>query len=335
MFFTPILILYGFLFTFYWIDDPFRVLKKYDRYLLDGLEINRDFISSQYYLENYQDRNYNSFVFGSSRSICIDIDDWKGYLNKSNIPYHFDTWGESIFGIHSKIKKIDSNNSSIKDVILFLCMDKTFGFTEDRPESYLYRKHPDFANSSHLEFHKLMVYTFMNLQFCTRYLYWKATHVYQPFLEGYIVQHTSSIAPISNQVSRDYNELQIQLDSLKYYRQSQDFNGFETGINFSKVPVINKKSKELLHEISLIFKKQNTNCKIVVSPIFGGQEIHPEDLNFLKSEFSTVYNLTGKNELTTIPGYYHDIVHPRRIAGKKILKILYEADQFDSVKKKN
>lgn len=73
----------------------------------------------------------------------------------------------------------------------------------------------------------------------------------------------------------------------------------------------------------------------MISPIFGGQEIHPEDLNFLKSEFSSVYNLTGKNELTTNPGYYHEIVHPRRIAGKQILKILYEADQFDSVKKKN
>jgi hypothetical protein len=325
VFFIPFIGLYIFLLIFYYVDDPFRINRSYKQYFLDGIEINRDYISSQYFLENFKSKQYNSFVFGSSRSICVNVEDWKGFMDKGNTPYHFDVWGENIYGIYTKIHKMDSLKVPLKHALIFLCMDKTFGFTSDRTDSYLYRKHPYFANSTEFDFHKLMLSTYLNLPFCLRYVYWKSTHSYSPFLEGYILQHTSTIDGNTNQVSRQYYENLIHCDSAKYYQSDSPFWKGGTKIKFNRSPVIHHRSKEMLEHIAAILKSHHTNYKIIISPIYGGQKINADDLNYLQSIFSEVYDFTGDNVLSHNPGYYYDMVHPRRMAGKYILDSIYSS----------
>ena len=53
--------------------DPFKVVRKYDTfYDIDAkgsVAINRDYVSTTTFANNYNRENYNSFIFGNSRSI--------------------------------------------------------------------------------------------------------------------------------------------------------------------------------------------------------------------------------------------------------------------------
>jgi len=66
--------------------DPFKVIKSYDSFYDANknvwVALNKDFVSTTTFIKNSKHTNYNSFIFGNSRSVFYQIDDWKKYLQK-------------------------------------------------------------------------------------------------------------------------------------------------------------------------------------------------------------------------------------------------------------
>ena len=74
----------------YLIMDPFRVLRSYDDYLKGWLvEINQNYVSTEVYLKNHIRYGYDSFIFGSSRTMGYRTNDWKMYLGEGSSPFVF------------------------------------------------------------------------------------------------------------------------------------------------------------------------------------------------------------------------------------------------------
>ena len=72
----------------YVVTDPFKVLFHYEDYYVDNgegyyINTNRSYVSTQMYIQNKDRYNYDSFIFGSSRSGYYLVEDWKKYLPDS------------------------------------------------------------------------------------------------------------------------------------------------------------------------------------------------------------------------------------------------------------
>ena len=63
-----ILLISGYLFY-----DPFKVLRHYDDYSFYYITPNRDYISTEIFINNNKNYHYNSFVFGSSRTSAFKM----------------------------------------------------------------------------------------------------------------------------------------------------------------------------------------------------------------------------------------------------------------------
>jgi hypothetical protein len=110
----------------YFYYDPFKVLRNYDDYSNQFIAPNRDYVSTTMFIKNYKKYNYNSFIFGSSRTIAFRPNSWRKYLGDNSIPFMFDASNESIYGIYTKLKYLDSINVKLKNVLIILDRDASF-----------------------------------------------------------------------------------------------------------------------------------------------------------------------------------------------------------------
>ena len=76
----------------YCITDVFKVIHHYDSYYNDSyyIDINRSYGSTMTYVNQNPKYNYNSFIFGNSRSIFYEVETWKIYLPNESRCMHFD-----------------------------------------------------------------------------------------------------------------------------------------------------------------------------------------------------------------------------------------------------
>src|ERR1700760_1077696 len=89
--------------------DPFKVIHHYDHYYESGkpsyISLNRDVVSTETWVNQFPRYNYDSYIFGNSRSKFYEVDTWSRYIGAdTNHCYHFDASGESLFGVAGKVK---------------------------------------------------------------------------------------------------------------------------------------------------------------------------------------------------------------------------------------
>ena len=88
----------------YIVYDPFGVLRQENLFKRPSIPKNRDVFSTELLLKDNNFKRYNSFVFGSSRSIHFLSDDWRKYLSGEVEVFKYDASGETPFGIYGKVK---------------------------------------------------------------------------------------------------------------------------------------------------------------------------------------------------------------------------------------
>ena len=115
--------------NYVWLD-PFKVLYNYSNFSYSHVVPNRDYISTEIFKRNKNIYKYNSFVFGSSRTLAFSPSSWKKYLAEKDSPFMFDASKESIYGIYTKIKYLDSLNWRLDNVLVVLCRDCSFYTSE-------------------------------------------------------------------------------------------------------------------------------------------------------------------------------------------------------------
>ena len=154
------------------VTDPFKVLFHYEDYYVDNgkgyyINTNRSYVSTQMYIQNKDRYNYDSFIFGSSRSGYYLVEDWKKYLPDTASCFHFDGYGESLYNTYHKLKFIDGQ-SPISNAIF--CVERDFFYQDKQEYGHLWILPPCLVKNNFAKFHMAFVRAYLNLKFLHAYL---------------------------------------------------------------------------------------------------------------------------------------------------------------------
>lgn len=317
---SPIL----FVFSSYLYFDPFKVLRHYNDYSYPYVVANRDYISTIMFINNYEKNSYNSFIFGSSRTLALKPNSWSKYLSVNDKPFMFDASAESIYGIYTKLKYLDSINAEIKNVLILLCRDYSFRQTENH-KGHLYVKHPATSGEDNLSFQFDFFKAFISLKFLFNFYSYKILGSYKPFMSGYIENRKIIIDTLTNELNIIDRENEITQNPTGYYAKRKELFYTRIGEKTDSISRINKKHKFMLKEVRRILEKNNANYKIVLSPLYEQVKFNPVDLLVLESEFGdNLCDFSGKNSFTDNKMNYYETSHFRPNVGDSIFKIIYK-----------
>ena len=97
LFVSPVVAVVG----IYIILDPFMVVHHhspfFERECYVGINPNVGYVSTMTYIENLPEQDYDSFIFGNSRSVHFLIDDWQPHIDPAARCFHFNADGESLY----------------------------------------------------------------------------------------------------------------------------------------------------------------------------------------------------------------------------------------------
>lgn len=297
----------------YVISDPFKTLKKFS--LTEFSTVNREYMSMELYLKNRNTLNYNSFIFGSSRAGGLNSYQWKSHLPDSSIQFLFQAWSESLTGIYQKISFLDNNGVSINNALILF--DIPGSFSDDQEiKTALAVKHYTLSGKSKLYYQSILFYSFI-----------KPSKIFQTISELF---NPPDNAIYFDTISNDLNSSNKLAWDIKP-KQDSALNKSSFNIRPSKEifseRIINPEFESTLKKIRLIFDRQKTVYKIIITPAYDQLHINNEDLIVLKRIFGekNVYNYSGKNILTEDKYNFRDINHFDAVVGWKIINDLYSA----------
>ncbi len=310
--------------------DPFKVIYKYDSFYeaesCGYVGINKEFISSTTFENNRLNGiNYDSFIFGNSRSIFYQVSDWETKLPLASKCFHFDASGESVWGLNNKIMYIDSLGTKINNALIIIDYSTLF---QDKPRSgHLFITSPLLTKkSNYLEFHITFFKAFLSPIFLYAYLDFKINGKIKPYMrEKYLLDDT----PIDYQ--KQTNEVQLKyfeelIEHNQYYdsKRLSFFYSRDTIQTYSQI-AINKNQRLLLENIHNILTKQKTKFKIVISPLYDQKKLNSTDLSYLANLFGAdnVFDFSGINEFTNDYRNYYENSHYRPHIAKEIINIIY------------
>lgn len=313
-----------FLLIGYLVFDPFKVLRTYDDFSYPDVLPNRDYISTEMFLNNYKKYKYNSFVFGSSRTLAFKPESWIRNLPEGSNPYVFDASGESIYGINRKIKLIDQLGVKIDNALIILCSDVSFQRSANH-QGHLYIKHPKVSGEYSYEFHKAFLEAYSNPTFLLSFYDYKLTGEFKPYMLDYLENRKITYDTLNNKMTiQDQND-ELALNKEAYYeKRGAIFYHRPENLYIDTLIQINSAHKKLLFEIKEILVKHKTDYKVLISPLYDQIKFNAEDQIILASYFGErLYDFSGKNEITEEQTNYYETSHYRPIVGDSILKYIY------------
>ena len=322
-----VIIILLFFMTFYF-EDPFRLFSKKNNFNNSITTLNRDFVSVEKFLHNIEDEDYNSYVFGSSRTLGYSAEKWQTKLDSTASIFFFDASLESLYGIYSKIKFLSENNFKIKNCLIILDRDYSFKRLDkvDFEYDYLFIKHPRITGGSYINLYTKSFKTYSNLGFLASYYLNKLTGEYYSFMNGFINQYKTYYEPISNEIKLNELDSIIDLDPNKYYRENDyKFNIIDQE-TIDSIQRITSKSFKYLSFIKSIFDEQNTDYRIIISPLYEQIKLNHKDLELLISLFdsSKVFDFSGKNKYSKYKRNFYESSHYRKNVGNLILDSVFD-----------
>jgi hypothetical protein len=318
------------LLALYFVLDPFKVIHYYSNYYnLDEagrVGINRDYVSTSTFINNSKNYDYNSFIFGNSRSMSYEIDDWKKYIEPTSLCYHFDASGEAIYGIYKKLMFIDKSGNNIKNALIILDYDTLSKVASN--SGHLFIISPQMENNANiLLFHFTFIKAFYNPQFMMAFLDYKISGKIKAYMtrSNLLDDRPLHYDIMTNEITRPFFEEQIERG--EYYTQERMEVFYQREGKEEESPVIiHSEQKRMLIEMKSIFDKHHSNYKIIINPLYDQKKLNEKDLEYLNTIFGTrnVFDFSGINEFTNNYSNYYEDSHYRPIVSKKILELIYE-----------
>ena len=306
---------FGLLVVWYVLLDPFKVIWHYDEYYEpnDFVGINRGYVTTISYINKKDTYHYDSFIFGNSRSIAFHIEEWEHYLPESSVCYHFDESGGSVGGVFYKIRFINKNGC-LKNALLVV--DYQLLGTNER-NGHLVNLPPvldDYRNV--IGFHWENFSAFYDMKFLRAFFDYKLSHQYKPYMKDLIKNPDKANKEEMIKRGEYYDEEHIKV-----------FEGKQFPDSVAKV-VINEERAEMLKAIKEVFNQQNTNYKIVISPLYNQIKLNPIDLQTLYDVFGkeNVFDFSGVNQWSVDYHNYYEDSHYRPCVANEIMKIMYNKD---------
>ncbi len=307
----------------YFYFDPFKVLKKQKNSLFREITPNRDFVSTEMFLRNCKNIQYNSFVFGSSRTLAFRPISWQKYLKINSRIFMFDASSESIYGIYKKLKFLDKLDIKLNNVLIVLCRSCSFD-NDCNHKGYLFIKHPAISGESELRFQLEFYRTYLNPRYLFSFYDYKFTGKYKEYMKSYFEFGKTSIDSITNEMCEIDLEKQLKYDFLGYYNNRNAIFYNRTSEKKDSISRINENHLFMLKEIKHILNKNKTNYKIILSPLYEQVKFNSKDYYLLKKIFGrNIYDYSGKNKFTDLKTNYYENSHYKPFVGDSILKEIY------------
>lgn len=313
-----ILLMFG-----YFYFDPFKVLYDYDDYSYPYVIPNRDYVSTEVLLKNKKKYGYNSFIFGSSRALAYSPDSWKRHLNEDASPFMFDASGETIYGICTKLKFLDSVNIPIDNALIIFCRDGIFDSYKN-PKEHLNIKHPLTSGESKMFFQLAFIKAYLNLKFLMSFYDYTAFRNFRPYMTGYIEYRKIKYDTETNGLSILDQENEISQNAQEYYLKRKDLFYKRNGATVDTIQRIEPEYLSLLIETKRLLEKNETNYKIVLGPIYDQMKFSKEDVQILREIFQDrVFDFTGENQFTRDDRNWYETYHYRGFIGDSIMAKIY------------
>jgi hypothetical protein len=311
----------------YFLIDPFRVLYNYDDYYLDAFcQLNRENVSLNSYIKGKKQVPYNSFVFGSSRTLAYKTTDWRQVVNSDNFyPFVFDASNESIEGIASKLEYLDQTNTTINNALIIVCTDVTFNKDFTNKKEHLYIKHPELSNNSRVRYCFAFFKAYFTNGFFIKYLDYKIFSVERKYMSNAIDLRYTRTNSVTNDLYLDDQESAIVNDSLSFYEKYKYSFYVRPGNELICKEQIGQEDILQLTRIADILKKHKTNFKIIIGPLYDQKKFNSVDLRKLTSIFGNenVFDYSGINAITANKFNYLENSHYRYSAGRRIMQEIY------------
>ncbi len=299
-----------FLVLIYLYTDPFKVIKTYDSFYDNSTNgrvgINRDYVSTTTFINNHNKKkqNYNSFIFGNSRSILYQISDWKKHLPKNSQCFHFDASSESLLALNKKMEFINNNGFKINNVLLVL--DKSILVQDTPKKGHLFVISPVLVNYINIyNFHLSFIKAFLSFKFLFTYADFRLSGHIKPYMKTNFLLDDEPLKydVLTNEVRQDFFEKCIQEN--RYYTP-------EIMLGFYKRGKI-----QIQSTISIKESQKNILNNIVISPLYDQLKLNSNDLNYLKALFGSnnVFDYSGINYITNdYRNYYEKSLYRPHIA---------------------
>ena len=324
-----------FLVGLYFYMDPFKVVRHYDCYHQSGKPMyvcpNKDVISTENWVNHCPEFQYDSYIFGNSRSIYYQVDTWKNYVHRdASKCYHFDAWGESLFGVSKKISFIDSRHVRIVNALLVI--DNSLLHGDKNAEGHIFKKDPKTSGQNPLAFQVDCLKDFFDYNFLKAYFDFKLTGVVKEYMKRDFILDDRPFYYnyVSNEFRQDYSEELIRKDPQEYYGSRKDvFYARDTTKEIISEAMIQKPQMELLDTIAAIFKRDRTQYRIVISPLYNQEKLNPADLRYLQQLFGeeNVFDFSGINPITNNEQNYYETSHYRPHIANAIMKVIYDGQE--------
>lgn len=318
------------LLVYYFIADPFKVVHHYDRYYESGkapiVILNKDYVTTETFLNNYRQYHYDSYIFGSSRSMFFRVHDWQQYIHSDKC-YHFDAWKESLYGMYLKLKLLDQQHADIKNVLVVLDTSVLEVTDNSYRDANLYMKHPLLSGSGTLSFQYQFIKPFFDLRFLTAYAGYRITGEVKPYMRNMDVFDEKPMLynDTTNEIQWYYTDSVLAANTDSYYREHSDmFIERDKVLRVSKV-VIHEKQKLMLQEMHDILVRHGSSYKIIITPHYMQHKLNTEDLAYLEQLFGkeNVFDFSGKNVITEDKHNYYDMGHFRPEVARYLLSVVY------------
>ena len=330
--FLSILALYSIPFLLAWgiymAFDPFKVIWHYDNFLPTGeysTTLDMDYVSTTNYAHLYPMYNYNSFIFGNSRSRCWKVDSWRQYLDNNAECYHFDAHGETLLGIERKVEYIDHHGGMLDHVLMVI--DASVLRETEIVRNHIRYLSPQLSNfTDAIGFHVCNFKAFYTPRFTKAYLDYQISGQVKPYMiENEIFTFNDHYDPIRNEYLPLKSEGKIAQGTFYDAERMKLFENWQHPDSISP-PVIADKQRHLLNQISSVFAHHHTDVKIVISPLYDQIGLNPVDLTILKDIFGNrnVYDFSGVNSITSDYHNYYENSHYRIHIADSLLNIIYQ-----------
>jgi len=315
----PLLVLLSF-----FLLDPFHVLRSLpdDAPALSWL--NRDYVSTEVYLKNEPSHRYDSFILGSSRSHPFSTADWVPYLNTPCKPFHYDAFGESLYGIACKLRLLHASGAEIRHALILFDFE-TLSQVENSPD-HIYRKHPRLTGEPRWAFQWVFLRDYFSNKFFFAYLDYTCLHHDREYFKDFLFFGRNGFDPDTNDLFHAAGDAAIDADPQGYFQKLEVIvHNIYKNVNHSPEAVVHEDGLALLKEIRDILQAQSTDFQILIPPVPNQIALPKDDVHILTDLFgqSRVHDYSGVTEYSKDITNFYDASHLRPPAARRILREVY------------
>jgi hypothetical protein len=313
---------------FYVFSDPFKVIWPYDSYYRSGypsyVTLNRDFVSLETFLHHQTREKWDSFIFGNSRSIFYEVKDWAPHIG-SDLTFHFDATGESLYGITRKLRFLDERHVPVRNALIILDTETLSTVTNSK--GHLAIKHPLLSGQNRQAFNLEFFKTFYSGEFLVAYIDFKLSNKIKKYMtDSYLLDNRPMDYDVRhNEIRFGSYELLIRENPDDYYLPRAAHFYTRPVQQVVSDPVIKQPQKNLLLEMARILNSQHSNYSLIINPLYDQKQFNPVDLSYLKQIFGPdrVYDFSGINDITRDYRNYYEESHYRPHIARNILSVIY------------